>query len=157
MKYFLWPLLLLLVLTGCTTDSELELRSPDQKNLFLLEVDDELVYEVDHRSDNIIERSVIGYAFKNAPFLGKDMEVVSVQKKEVDSNWNPVLKRYTQIRNHYSEMVVQLKERNFPGRRMKVEVRAYNDGIAFRSWFQVRDTAFQYTITDEKVGFNFKD
>jgi len=150
-------LFLSVLIGGCTTPGELEMYSPDKSNLISVSVDEELVYEVDHDGDNIIERSVIGFQFKNAPPLGKDLEVIGVSKNEVDLDWVPVLKRYATIRNHYNEMVIRMQEKRYPGRHIDLEVRAYDDGIAFRTRFYALDTAFENILMNERVEFNFKD
>lgn len=157
MKIIFSLILIAAIFNSCTTPGELELYSPDKSNIIRLGVDDELNFEVDRSSDNIIERSVIGFRFANSPYLGKDLEILEISKREVNETWQPILKRYASINNHYNEMVVRLKEKRYPGRDIEIQFRAYDDGVAFRTLFHFNDSGFTYTIMDETAEFNFKD
>lgn len=146
---------LFLLLFSCTQEKPTLLRSPDKQILFDLTVEDNIDYRIKRDNDLAIGHSNIAFDFLNAPTLGKNMEITGIEKNRVDQTWRPVLKRYAEIRNHYNEMIVSMQEREFPGRKMKLEVRAYNDGVAFRVHFLPDDPEFNHIITQENTEFNF--
>lgn len=155
MRCIIFFLTFLLIFTGCTREKETILRSPDHQVIFDLTVGEVIDYRVKRDNDLAIGHSRIAFEFLNAPVLGKKMKITAVEKNTVDRTWKPVLKRYSDIRNHYNEMIVSMQEIKFPGRNIQLEVRAYDDGVAFRIHFLPRDPEFTHIITQENTEFNF--
>lgn len=144
-----------LFVSACTVPEEsLSLESPDGNLRLELQTEKELSYQVWYSGSELLQPSTLGFTFKNEPALGPSLEVINVQKKNVDSSWVPVLKRYDTIRNHYNELKIALEEKKFPGRSLNLEIRAYNDGIAFRYIFP-DESNLTRIIMDERTSFNF--
>ena len=58
---------------------------------------------------------------------------VSVSKK--DTVWKPVYGERSQVRDHYQGMIITLLRNNDENLKLQIQVRAYNEGIAFRYFF----------------------
>ncbi len=155
MKKILFLPLILWLVSSCNSSDELVVYSPDKHITFNVKTDETLSYSVRYNFKELLDRSDIGFSFRNAPYLGKDVEVVNISTREVDETWTPVLKRYDSIRNHYNEMIIELREKKFPGRKFNLEALAYNDGVAFRIHFLPADQTFLNTIMDEHTEFRF--
>jgi alpha-glucosidase len=144
------------LLFSCTSKpNELQLESPDGKIVCSVNSGSELSYTVSYKHHPLITNSSIGFTFANAPDLGKNLELVSSEIIKVNEDWEPVLKRYESIKNAYHQLSIELKEKQFPGRKIVVELRAYNEGVAFRSTLFTKDPDFENNILEEKTEFTF--
>jgi len=148
-------LLFWVLMALCSVQAQNTLLSPDGKLKVEIKVKHILSYQVLYQNQTLIKDSEIGFVFNMAPPLGKDMEVIKTTTLEFDETWTPFLKRFDNIRNHYHELIVELKEKKFPRRTMNLIFRAYNDGIAFRTEFVGNGNEHAYVMTDELVSFNF--
>jgi alpha-glucosidase len=148
-------LLFWILMAMCSVQAQHTLLSPDGKLKVEIKVEHILAYQVLYQNQTLIKDSEIGFVFNMAPPLGKDMEVIKTTTHEFDETWTPVLKRSDYIRNHYHELILEIKEKKFPRRTMNLVFRAYNDGIAFRTEFMGNGNEHAYVMTDELVSFNF--
>ncbi|MCK9638789.1 MAG: glycoside hydrolase family 97 protein [Prolixibacteraceae bacterium] len=65
----------------------------------------------------------------------KGFALIGMTKSKQDTVWKPVYGERSQIRDHYQGMSINLLKGNNPRLKMQVQVRAYNEGIAFRYFF----------------------
>lgn len=144
------------LLSSVTFSNDYALKSPDGRIDVRIQCDETIAYEVWFNNKQILEPSEISFLFSQAPPLGKNLLELSQSRSTVDETWKPVLKRYDQIRNHYNQLKIELQEENFPKRKMNLEFRAYNDGVAFRTEFPQQFGDAQFVITDELSQFHFK-
>ena len=155
MKKLLNLTILLLLITTNLIAKEFQITSPDGKIKSTVTVDNDIRYSVQFDGVTIIEPSGLSFTFRQAPPLGKDFEVISNKNSTVDETWKPVLKRFETIRNNYNSLRLELKELKFPQRLMNLEIRVFNDGVAFRTEFPEQFTSHEYVMTDELTGFDF--
>jgi alpha-glucosidase len=87
--------------------------------------------------------------------LGAAVRIQSSAASAVDDTWQSVQGKANPIRNHYNAVAVQTVETAATGRRLDIEARAYDDGVAFRyvapeqpGWKEVR-------ILNEATQFHF--
>jgi alpha-glucosidase len=81
--------------------------------------------------------------------LGKNPTVRNISLKTIkDSIISPIPEKRKIIRNEYTEMVIAFKQP------FSLEVRAFNDGVAYRLLTQFRDSVF---VKNELAQFNFAD
>jgi len=60
-------------------------------------------------------------------------QVLSDKTVKMRETWTPIVKaRRAKVLNEYTSLILELVEPNSLKRRMDVEVRAYNEGVAFR-------------------------
>lgn len=135
--------------------NEYQIKSPDGKVTLSVSVGEEISYSVDFGETSVVLPSTVSFTFKQAPPLGKNVEVLSDNTLTVNETWKPVLKRFETIRNHYNSIKLELKEIKFPHRLINIEFRAFNDGVAFSTEFPEQFKSHQYEMTDELTGFNF--
>jgi len=147
----------LLFILYSNADAQHELLSPDGKISIQFSAGSKIIYSVSYQGRPVIDPSVIGFTFVRVPPLGQDMEIVSSEKRTVDETWEPVLKRYARVRNHFNELDLELQEKRFPLRKLRIECRAFDDGVAFRYQFPDHFDKRSYTLTNENVQFNFHD
>ena len=88
------------------------------------------VYSISHQQRPVVLSSSLGV---NGWEHGFVLREVSFSKK--DSIWKPVYGERSQVRDHYEEMVVTLLLNNNERLKLQIQIRAYNEGIAFRYLF----------------------
>jgi alpha-glucosidase len=115
-------------LSGFAQSSK-ELSSPDGKLNFSFSLSKEgvPVYSISCQQKPIVLSSVLGL---NGWENGFSLSDVSLSKR--DTVWKPVYGERSQVRDHYEEMVITLLRNNNEKLKMQIQVRAYNEGIAFR-------------------------
>jgi len=116
-----------------------------------------LVYSVTYKNQPIVVDSRLGLAIKNAPNMEDGFNTISVTSSNNNSTYSPVYGERKTIRDHYNQLVVELKESNPPQRRLKLIFRAYNEGAAFCYVLPEQKALKSFTISAEKTQFGFTD
>ena len=75
-----------------------------------------------------------------------------VSRSTFDETWKPVWGEESEIRNHYNEMAVTLKQAG-TDRYMIVRFRLYDDGVGFRYEFPEQDNLKYFVIKEELTRF----
>lgn len=147
--------LLLLGITFCQAQN-ISLSSPSGNIKIEVSNDSQLNYRVLMDGKVIIGTSPLGFSFKNEPDMGTDLQLTDQKETTINESWSPVIRsKHAEILDHYKATTLDFAEKSGLYRKMKLEFRAYNDGIAFRyqlfSGFKIGDR----NITQELTGFNF--
>jgi len=109
-----------------------EVFSPDKNLLLSLSIDDSgaLTYFVNYKKQPVVLSSSLGlrgwnsnFTVENIPYLAKD------------TVWKPVYGERSHIRDNYNQATFILLKNSNPRQEMQLEVKAYNEGIAFRYIF----------------------
>jgi len=139
------------------------LTSPDGAVQALFELRDGVpVYGLNYKSSGLIAASKLGLNLSD-PFLG-GFETAETARAQASSEWKPVWGERASIPDRYNGLTVTLKERDPRGRRLIVELRAYNEGLAFRyrlpfaaaaAW-QVASEATEFRFGENSAAFAIK-
>jgi alpha-glucosidase len=127
-------LLLLLNLIGVIANAQnVIVKSPDNNIVVTISNSDKLSYTVTSQSRNIINPSQLGFELKDEPAMTGNFAILEQSLKNFNETWVPVVKsKHAEIVNNYNELLLSLKEKSGMMREMELNVRAYNDGAAFR-------------------------
>ncbi len=82
---------------------------------------------------------------------GFAIEKVTIEET-VDETWTPVWGEESEIRNHYNEMLVSLKQPQFD-RKMDIRFRVYDDGFGLRYEFPEQPNLNYFVIEEEETEF----
>jgi alpha-glucosidase len=160
-KKLILPVLLLSILVGNAQGKKTktyELASPEGENKIQFQlVDSAPKYAVSHGKTKVITSSDMGFMLKNNDDFSKNFEVVKVVNSSFDETWEQVWGEKKKIRNHYNQMVVQLQQKNKENRKLEIQFRAFDDGVAFRYVYPEQGTKDSIFIMDEKTTFNLKE
>jgi len=137
--------------------SEYEISSPNGKITATISVGNEIAYSINFNGKIIIKPSTISFKFKQAPPLGQFVKVLVAKDGEFDKTWKPVLKRYETIRNNYKSLYLELQEDKFPARKINIEFRIFDDGVAYRTELPKQFGGREFVITDELSHFDFSE
>ena len=92
-------------------------------------------YSVTYQGKTIIKPSRLGYQLaKGGKDLLSDFSVINEKTSTFDETWTPVWGENKSIRNHYNDMLVELKQ-NSTDSYMNVRFRVYDDGVGLRYEF----------------------
>lgn len=88
-----------------------QLLSPDKQiALELVLSQDALTYQVSYRGKAVLKPSVLGLAFKGQTLLKTGLLADKVSSRSHDAQWRPVWGQRAQIRDHYNEITLTLRE-----------------------------------------------
>ncbi len=152
---------LIALLASCTLQEKqslsYQLSSPDGKNRITFQLQEGIpTYQVSHDEKVVLNTSNLGFVFKNQDSLSDNFEVQDVKQISFDETWDQVWGEKKQIRNHYNQLSVTLQEKSVAERKLEIQFRAFDDGIAFRYVYpqQGKDSLI---IMDELTTFNLQD
>jgi alpha-glucosidase len=115
----------------------------------------QLAYRVTFRGKVVLDWSNLGLAMEGSPVLGAAVHIESSQPSSQDQTWNPVAGKSNPIRNHYNAVTVQTVETAAGGRHLAIEVRAFDDGVAFRYDVTAQPSVQEMRISNEATQFRF--
>ncbi len=133
--YSLFPLVLLALLSSCSTTTKsfsTSTDSPDGKLEVTVFVNDagKPGYLLRMGDKTIVDSSYLGYELKGAPALKEGFSVVSSSVTPFDETWDMPWGEYKSVRNNGNHLVVNLKDGS--GRLLNLHFKLLNDGLGFR-------------------------
>lgn len=172
MKRILSFLSIWLLCTAAVTAQEL--RSPDGNLLleFSLQENGVPVYRLDYKGKPVILPSKLGLELTGnstrvefgaestvksesrdpQTSLYDDFEITDTQRTSADETWQPVWGETRNIRNHYNELAVTLRQKGTE-REMVIRFRLFDDGLGFRYEFPQQKNLTYFVIGEERTQF----
>jgi hypothetical protein len=121
---------------------------------FALSASGEPTYQLSHGQKTVVTPSRLGILLKDQAGFDKGFTVAGIDSSRHDDTWAPVWGEVKQIRNHYQELAVTLRQAGVQGRRLVLRFRLFDDGLGFRYEFPLQKTLNYFTVTDELTEFN---
>lgn len=109
-------------------------------------------YKVNYKEIPVIKESKLGVELREGNNLMDGFEQVNISTSSFDETWQPVWGEVKEIRNHYNEMVAELKQ-PATNRYMNIRFRVYDDGVGFRYEFPQQKNLVYFTIKEEHTQF----
>ncbi len=130
--------------------------SPDGRTKIHLSIDNAGVrYSVERAGHIVIEPAAIDAFVKEHGSIAADASCETVQGTVIDEDISPAWGKAKQIRNHYATKRVRLRSGDL---HWELEVRAYDDGVAFRYGFprqlNLDDAAVESENTEFRIAGN---
>jgi len=137
------------------------LSSPSGNIKMDVENTSRLTYRISRNGKTIVATSPMGFKFKNEADMGLDLELIDQKEVEFNETWAPVVRsKHASVTDHYKSLSLKFVEKSGAKRRLDVEFRAYNDGIAFRYQLfpigEVRDREILKELTEFHIEGNPK-
>lgn len=163
-KFYQAALVLFLASPAWAAEDVVTVKSPDGRIEFRL-FDGEpwdkglphphLVYSVDFNGKPLIEASHLGYDIDNALPLGHKLGLMTSSRDTIDETYSLPSGKTKTVRNHYNEVVAEYLQNGSLGRRLNMEVRAFNDGVAFRYVIAATSPLLNFVSPNEITEFAF--
>ena len=143
---------------GTASAAPRELKSPDGKLalFFDLQTVDAAsgfpVYRVSYEGRPVLTNSRLGLVLRDGP-LNAGFEIIGLTNRTNDTTWKPVCAEREFIRDHYNQLVVNLRQTMPPHRELQLTFRAYDEGAAFCYTLPAQPALTNFVITREDSQF----
>ena len=114
-----------------------------------------LAYQVDFQGKPVIDTSYLGYEIFSAVPLGDKLSLTKATSRTVDEAYTVPAGKVRTVRNYYNETIAEYIQNGSTGRLLTLEVRAFNDGVAFRYWVPQSPPLEDMLIENEITQFVF--
>ena len=109
-----------------------KVTSPDGEYEFTVSDDGQLSYSLFYQQKEVIEPSRLGIEWNENWYDG--IRIVTSRNSRIDKNWKPVYGERAVVKELYNACEIELAKTG-SRKRMVLDVRAYNEGVAFRYRF----------------------
>ncbi|WP_372931779.1 glycoside hydrolase family 97 protein [Mariniphaga sediminis] len=159
--FFISIIILLALGNGFSNNYSDKLYSPDGRLCFtfFMQPDEpfEMSYSVSYNNQSVVLKSPLGIQLTDGQWLNK-LELKDKITSSKDTTWIPVYGERNQVRDHYNETVFVIGKQGKTKPEMRIVVRAYNEGIAFRYLFPEYETGGPYIrIKEEETEFTLPE
>jgi hypothetical protein len=121
---------------------------------FALGADGRPSYAVTYGGRPVITPSRLGLSFVDGQGFDSPLQLLGSEVKNVDETWQPVWGEVKDIRNHYQQLTVHLRQPAAPSRKLDIVFRVFADGVGFRYEFPAQPTLTYFAVQDEHTEFN---
>jgi alpha-glucosidase len=134
----------------------IRLNSPSGNIVFTLQLREALpVYSIAYKKNKIIDNSSINLHIEGWGNLQNAVITSSPVFKEVKENYKLTVGKASQVNNHYRQVTISLQDKINKNFLFDFEVRAFNDGVAFRYSLPNKNGNSSFTLLDEQTQFRF--
>jgi alpha-glucosidase len=92
----------------------------------------QLTYRVSFNGKPLLLSSQLGMDLQAQQVLGTDVRIVSADRSQKDETYKLVTGKNNPVRDRYQALRLTVEENATTGRKLVMEARAYDDGVAFR-------------------------
>ncbi|MGA7240843.1 MAG: glycoside hydrolase family 97 protein [Bryobacteraceae bacterium] len=117
--------------------------------------DGPLSYSVSFHGKSVIARSALGLDLEDQRPIDGGFHILGSKLGSLDETYSMPFGKSNPIRNQCRTLTLDLEETLTPGRRLTLEARAYNDGVAFRYVLPDQATLKEVRISGERTEFQF--
>jgi alpha-glucosidase len=115
--------------------------------------DGALGYAVQFRGETMIKESKLGLEFSGGQTLGPGMHLSGSQPENMDEDYTVPVGKTRTVHNHYNG--VRAEFANADGHKLTIEVRSFDDGVAFRYSVPQQPGLGKVSITREDTEFTY--
>ncbi|QTY27161.1 glycoside hydrolase family 97 protein [Flavobacterium sp. CS20] len=149
-------ILFVMSLISCQNNNNpkiINLKSPAKTNTIFFDLTENGLpqYWVKHNDKLIIDKSNLGFDFKNKNVFTEPFSIKNTVENTVDEEWEMPWGEQRLVKNHYNQLKVEIE--NSSKQKLNLYFRAYDDGIAFRYEIPQQDGLKSLIIKDENTEF----
>ena len=151
----LFYLLFAVFIFGCNTNKEMIIFSPNNKiQVFISTENNELTYSIKKNEKSVIKTSRLGIILEEGIDLTKKFKIVNFKNRSHSEKWYPKIREVKEILNEYNEAIFEILSEN---KKLFLELRLFNDGVAFRYIIPNQKSIKKYDVIDEITEFNLSE
>jgi alpha-glucosidase len=135
---------------------DVHLTSPDGRIVFALAINRGIpVYSVAFNKNPLIENSSLNLQVDGLGMLRQAYISQSPAIKEVNETYTLPVGKASRVSNHYRQAIIPLEDKLNKDWGVDIEVRVFNDGLAFRYSLSKQNAITALTILEERTEFRF--
>ncbi|MGC8824131.1 MAG: glycoside hydrolase family 97 protein [Bacteroidales bacterium] len=133
----------------------LSVASPNHSVLVRVQLQQgKVYYQISKNGQTVVAPSMVGLKFKNIPDLTGNFVLEKSSTSSFDNTWEQPWGEQRWVRDHYNELVLDLKDD--AKRRLQLIFRVFNDGVGLRYHIPAQPGVDSLIIMDELTEFNFE-
>ena len=136
--------------------NNIHLKSPDGRIEFVLKANEDIpVYSIAFKKNFLIENSSLNLDLEGVGTFRQAFISAPVVNKEVNETYKLIVGKTSAVKNHYRQAIISLQDKLNKNYKLNIEVRVFNDGVAFRYSFPKQNDRSSFILRDEKTQFRF--
>ncbi len=116
-----------------------------------------LTYSVSFMGKSVVNESALGLNLEGGPPLGSDVRIEDVKSSSGVDDYPLRNTKTSKVHDVYNAILVHTVESARTNRKLDIEARAYNDGIAFRYLIPEQNNVSDLKLKAEETEFRFTD
>lgn len=109
--------------------------------------------QMDLQLDNHISQKAMALKTDTKGRWFSKLEIEGISETKNDTIWKPVYGENSEIRDQYNAITIHTLKSDNPIYKMDIQVRAYNEGVAFRFHFPLNEKGTYYRVLSENTEF----
>lgn len=153
----IWQICLYLgTVLSAQAQSNASFRSPNGNLLASIQMDANGVptYQLLYKNQAVIQSGLLGIELKDQSGFTSALSLLETKPIFEKNNWSPIWGEDSTIVNEYRGIICTFEQSNHEHKRMQIEFRLFNDGLAFRYLFPNQPNLQHFIIDAEKTSFN---
>ena len=154
--------IVILSVTVAFAQSKTSISSPNKNILLNFWLNDKgtPMYEVLYKNAAVLLPSAMGFELKQTmrnealPTLKSNLVVVNSVKASADTKWKPVWGDVKEIRDNYSQLLINLSQKGDIAISFNIIFKVFDDGVGFRYEFPQQKNLSHFIVSDEKTEFH---
>ncbi len=150
-------LLLATLVLSCTRQGikTFDIQSPGKSTSINVTLDGkgQLTYRVNYSHSKVIRDSKLGLRLADGGYLGDSLVVVESEPYDEDETYPIVAGKSNSAHNHFNGMHIKMREKKPTHRVFILDLRAYDDGAAFRYIVPNQNHLDNYSLVKEETHF----
>jgi alpha-glucosidase len=146
---------LLLITANAFAKNPLTITSPDKKISFSLNTDKQgIYYSINYKGTVLAQDSRLNISFKNGGAFNNNVTFQSVHPEKLNEDYELITGHTSKVHSECNRAIIPLQEQSGAKRLLYIEVRMFNDGVAFRYVMPKQPSMDKVEITEEANTFN---
>jgi alpha-glucosidase len=142
--------------SGAAFAAEQPLTSPDGAlKVTVSDTDGQARYAVTYKGQALLAPSPLGLVLSAGGSLSHDLKITGAAPSTGDQTYDLVAGKTKTVRDHFNQLSIDFQEPQGAGRKLRVIVRAYDDGVAFRYVLPQQPGLDAVNIRNEETRFDF--
>ncbi len=150
---------ILITLNSFAQNDTHQILSPDGKMEVKIALNAEkgLIYQLSYLNQAVVLDSRFGLKV-NGENWEQNIVIKAIESRAVDKDWTPIYGERSNVKDQFNESVFYLNKEENKNKQLKIVVRVYNQGMAFRYMIpELENGGPLIKITGESTEFRFPD
>jgi len=146
----------MLITANTFAKKTITVASPDTKIKVSLSTDNNgLYYKVSYKGVLMVDNSRLNISFKEGGAFNTNLAIADANTERITEDYDLITGKTSKVHSESNRIIVPVTEKSGAKRTLDIEIRVFNDGVAFRYVIPKQDQwAANVNITDETDSFN---